>query len=212
MDMKSTANTSLTTRDRYKNSMMAHDKFPPCGDMPYLITRLREQGFIVKGRILDAGCGQGRFSRYMAQLAGTTEIIGVDESKDAITVANLRKPSRAAEKIDFQRDDITACLKRNGGRKRFEIIGAFNILEYVKDPKEVMKLFVFNTKTNGFIVGSVYVGDVLPYSINHWKDAKAFIKDFPDLTIIDMKSPDLGCVVFMYKKLSKRKKKSNEAA
>ena len=57
-------NTRLSHRDRFKNSQIAHDKFPPCGEMTYLIDRLRENGFEVHGKILDVGCGQGRFSDH----------------------------------------------------------------------------------------------------------------------------------------------------
>jgi len=206
-------NTNLSTRDRYKNSQIAHDKFPPCDDMPYLITRLNEQGFKVGGKILDAGCGQGRFGRYMAQIAGITDVLGIDESHDAINVANTRVPGRAASIIEFQNTEVLEFLKKNQRKRRFDIIGAFNLLEYVEDPKEVLKkLIAALPKHHGFLIGSVYVGNVLPHSTNHWQEPGAFIKEFPELTIVDMKNPDLGCVVFMYKQEAKAVVKAKKVA
>jgi len=201
-------NTHLTVRDRYKNSQIAHDKFPPCGDMPYLILRLKDAGFDVKGKILDAGCGQGRFGGYMSQLAGITDVLGIDESRDAINAAKTRVPGRSADIIEFRVSEILEFLKKNQRRRRFDIIGAFNLLEHVKDPKDVIKKLISAlSKNNSFLVGSVYVGDVLAHSINHWQEPKDFIKEFPELTVVDMKNSDLGCVVFMYKQEGKKKKK-----
>jgi len=196
----------MSSRDRYKNSQIAHDKFPPCNDMPYLIIRLKEQGFSVGGKILDAGCGQGRFGRYMAQLAGTTNVLGIDESRDAITVANTRVPGRAADMIEFQNTEVLQFLKKNQRKRRFDIIGAFNLLEYVEKPREVLKkLIEALPKHNGFLVGSVYVGKTLAHSKNHWLDTAHFIEEFPELTVVDMKNSDLGCVVFIFKQEAKAK-------
>jgi len=201
--MNQTGNTQLTQRDRYKNSQIAHDRFPPCGNMTYLITRLREQGFKVQGKLLDVGCGQGRFCRYMVQLAGIKEALGIDESKDAINVANTRIPGRAQEKIQFQISGVIDFLKGNRGKVKYDIIGAFNLLEYMEDPQDTVKRLIATLKTGSFLVGSVYVGNALPYSKHQWEDVKAFFKEFPELTPVDMKDGNTGCAVFIFNKVKK---------
>jgi len=208
--MKETGNTKLTNRDRFKNSQIAHDRFPPCGDMPYLITRLRDAGFNVEGKILDAGCGQGRFGRYMAQLAGVKEVLGIDESRDAIAVAGARIPGRAAHMIKFQLSEVTEFLNKKRNKKRYEIVSAFNLLEYVEDPQDVLSRLIAATKVNGFLVGSVHVGDVPAHSTNHWKTAESFIEKFPELTLVDMKTLDRDCAVFIHQKLPRKRNKTEE--
>jgi len=166
--------------------------------MPYLMNRLKEAGMGTGPSVLDAGCGYGRFARYLAQLTYTKEIMGVDSEFASIKIARDKSPGRALEKLSFQDIDIDDYLKKN--RKKFDIIGAFNLLEYVKKPKDILRKLITATRTKGFLVGSVYLGDDLPFAKNSWVSAEAFVEEFPKLTIVDMKNGNTDCIVFMYQK------------
>jgi len=180
-------------------SKMGSESCPPCGDMPYLIGKLKDAGLKLEGSVLDAGCGQGRFARYVSQLGGIEDVTGVDESGQCIGLAVDRSPGHTVADLSFKHDDVSKFLKSK--RKRFHTIAAFNILEYAEKPEVLIKLLISKVRKDGFLVGSVWTGGALPNARNLWEDVKSFKKQFPSLKIIEMHKPDMKCIVFIHKKV-----------
>ena len=194
--------TKITQRERFQMGKIGPEGFPPCGDMVSLIKRLEGDGLKIGGSVLDAGCGQCRFGRYLSQLTPITSVLGVDQSGEAISIARARRPGRVENKLEFRNEEIDTFLKSNNNK--FSIVGAFNILEYVDKPGQTLSRLQTSVKTNGFLVGSVYLGEILPDAKNAWETVEEFQKDFPKLTVVDM-NKNLGCIVFIYHKIKGRK-------
>jgi SAM-dependent methyltransferase len=86
-------------------------------------------------RILDIACGVGYGSKYLSEIPDA-EIIGVDRSKDALSIAKERFKSL---NITFVEDD---CLdpRKLDSFNNFDIIVSFETLEHVKDPAKFLRI------------------------------------------------------------------------
>jgi ubiquinone/menaquinone biosynthesis C-methylase UbiE len=81
----------------------------------------------VKGKsVLDAGCGIGYGSNFIAK-AGAKKVIGIDISKDAIKVAKQRYEN---EQIQFMIMDITQL---EFPENSFDVICCFEVIEHIKN-------------------------------------------------------------------------------
>lgn len=68
----------------------------------FLLEKIRAQP---PSRIVDIGCGDGRFSREMALAAVDSSVVGIDYSQRAITLASAMNPE--VPNLQFKRLDIT---------------------------------------------------------------------------------------------------------
>lgn len=68
-------------------------------------SELRALKIPVGGKVLDAGCGSGLVTRYLAQTYPTSIIIGCDASE--VRIAQAEEASRKQANIEFQVDDIS---------------------------------------------------------------------------------------------------------
>lgn len=104
---------------------------------------------IIKGRILDAGCGQGDFALHLAEMPEVKQIEGIDLSKTAITRAIKRaKENKLSAKIKFQTGSITDLSFKD---KTFDSIFAFEIVEHVLDTDKMFNEFNRVLKKGGYL-------------------------------------------------------------
>jgi SAM-dependent methyltransferase len=75
--------------------------------------------------VLDAGCGVGYGTAYLAEVARS--IVGIDLSVDAIAYARRRY---GAENVEFIVGDVLSIPKPNG---EFDVVCAFETIEHVAD-------------------------------------------------------------------------------
>jgi SAM-dependent methyltransferase len=88
-------------------------------------------------RVLDVGCGNGRFARFLEdRLGGKFDYCGVDESPLALTEARKRLPSREFIEHDFL--ESTAPPSLSG--RRFDLIALFGVLHHVPGRKNRLEL------------------------------------------------------------------------
>lgn len=74
-------------------------------------------------RVLDVGCGNGRFARFLEDRLGTAfDYCGVDESPLALAEARRRLPHR-----EFQEGDFLEALPEG----RFDLVALFGVLHHV---------------------------------------------------------------------------------
>jgi 2-polyprenyl-3-methyl-5-hydroxy-6-metoxy-1,4-benzoquinol methylase len=102
---------------------------------------------IVKGRVLDIGCGAGRHSLYL-QSKGF-DVLGIDSSPLAIKVCKLRglKKARvmAIEELDFKPSSFDTVIMMGSN---FGLFGGFN------KAKRILKKLHKITSKNGLIIAS----------------------------------------------------------
>jgi SAM-dependent methyltransferase len=97
-------------------------------------TRLAElveaQGLGPRLELLDVGCGNGRFGRFLAQRAPQLRYLGIDASPELLALAEARGPIGAASefrRLDLVEDDLDACL----GAQRFSLVALFGLLHHL---------------------------------------------------------------------------------
>ena len=87
----------------------------------------------VAARILDAGCGNGRFAEYLDEsLATPCRYLGLDSSPEMLAVARRRLRDLRWIEGELSCCDLTSReLGRVMGRRRFDLIAAFGVLHHI---------------------------------------------------------------------------------
>jgi ubiquinone/menaquinone biosynthesis C-methylase UbiE len=99
-----------------------HLTFEHCGDL-------------AGARVLEIGCGTGRFSIECAK-RGASKVTGIDFAPSMIAFCcNIAKQMGVAEKCDFICDDFVS----HPFDSSFDIVLALGVFDYVKDPEPLFK-------------------------------------------------------------------------
>ena len=102
---------------------------------------------LVKGRVLDIGCGAGRHSLYLQNKG--FDVLGIDSSPLAIKVCTLRGLKKAKvmsiEELDFKPDSFDTVIMMGSN---FGLFGGF------KKAKRILKKMHRMTSKNGLIIAS----------------------------------------------------------
>ena len=110
-------------RKHYTPLLLSGDKVPPAK-----LEVLREISW--KGKtVLDAGCGTGELAGLIAK-RGAKKVVGVDYSKDAISVA---QKSWKGSNLEFLQKDI------NQIKEKFDVVVSLGTLEHLDEPLSVLK-------------------------------------------------------------------------
>jgi SAM-dependent methyltransferase len=82
-------------------------------------------------KVLDVGCGNGRFARHLAQhWRGRFRYLGIDASGDLLARASERNPRR--DWIDYeQRDFLEDSLEKTLPEGPYDLIALFGVLHHV---------------------------------------------------------------------------------
>jgi len=78
-------------------------------------------------RILDAGCGSGRFAQFIAQRWPTTEVVGIDPDQQALQAARERHAGTHNKNISWYSNPDEAPGK-------FSVILALDVIAHVTEP------------------------------------------------------------------------------
>ncbi len=101
-------------------------------------------------QILDAGCGTGVSTDYLAYLNPGSEILAIDISLTALGIAKKRlklSGSDILSKVHFEQQDL---LKIDLGKK-FDFINSVGVLHHLKDPKDGLRVLADLLKPGGII-------------------------------------------------------------
>lgn len=104
---------------------------------------------MLKGKVLDAGCGEGDFSLHIAKLANVSRIESIDLSQTAITTCLVRAKERdVLNKVNFQVGSVSDLPFRKG---TFDSIFAFEIVEHILDIEKMFQEFNRVLKKGGHL-------------------------------------------------------------
>ena len=121
------------------------------GQLQYLPTkRLFEQAGIMPGmKVLDVGSGAGDVALLLAELVGPTgSIVGVDVYPTVLETARVRLYSAGFEHATFLTGDIREVALDDD----FDAVVGRNVLMYVADPAEVLRICTRHIRPGGVIV------------------------------------------------------------
>jgi len=141
-------------------------------------TRLREyhKAFFkhfpsnVRGKLLDVGCGDGRFLRYAKEQG--FEVWGIDFDKKS--VENVKRNLGIDTVFAMSLEEFYKYAKEKN--LKFDVITFFEVLEHQDKPREFLEMVRGLLKEGGYIAGSVPNRERLFVEMD-WKDY--FNWDYP---------------------------------
>jgi SAM-dependent methyltransferase len=107
--------------------------------------------------IMDAGCGIGYGTYYLAALTPCNKILGIDISGDAIDYA---KKHYSHPKINFLPQDIFTISTN----ERHDLIVSFEVFEHLSDPLSFLKKLYYLLADDGILIISTPNEEVLAYN------------------------------------------------
>ncbi len=112
-------------------------------------------------KVLDAGCGSGRFSQAMLSLGST--VTSIDQSINAIELTNKRCKSYAEHSIVLQRD----LLKPLDIDENFDLVWSFGVLHHTGNTYGALTNIEKYVKNNGYLFIMLYGEPEITVSNNH---------------------------------------------
>lgn len=149
----------------------------PCNNMPNLAATLEKHGVQFKGDIMDAGCGHGRFGRYVALLDAVDSVLGVDYSPRRVKTANDLNKS---QKATFEQGSLYSFETD----RKFDLVACFETLEHLDRPMDAVANLRVMLKPNGVMVGSCPLNHVFRSRIQVWPTASDFLEAIPGAEIL----------------------------
>jgi 2-polyprenyl-3-methyl-5-hydroxy-6-metoxy-1,4-benzoquinol methylase len=124
----------------------------------------------VRGRLLDVGCGDGRFLRYAKEQG--FEVWGIDFDKKS--VENVKRNLGIDTVFAMSLEEFYEYAKEKN--LKFDVITFFEVLEHQDKPREFLEMVRGLLKEGGYIAGSAPSRERLFVEMD-WKDR--FHWDYP---------------------------------
>lgn len=86
-------------------------------------------------RILDAGCGRGDYSVYLAQRFPEAEVVGVDVDAERVAVCQAAADRMGLSNIRYRVEDLT----RLDPREPFDLIVSVDVLEHIVAQQQALE-------------------------------------------------------------------------
>lgn len=104
-------------------------------------------------RVLDAGCGTGVSTEYIAHLNPEAEVVGIDLSERAIATATHRCQSSGATNVRFRQLSIYDIGQLEG---EFDWINCVGVIHHMPDPLRGLQALATKLAPGGFLHLFVY--------------------------------------------------------
>jgi len=122
----------------------------------------------VRGKLLDVGCGDGRFLRYAKEQG--FEVWGIDFDKKS--VENVKRNLGIDTVFAMSLEEFYEYAKEKN--LKFDVITFFEVLEHQDKPREFLEMVKGLLRDGGYIAGSVpnreSVFEIEIYQRNNWID------------------------------------------
>ncbi len=155
-----------------KNRHYKHN--PWYSDHPTQKAKILENG--AGKTALDLGCGNGAYLEFVSKRG--FDVVGVDLDKTSLNAAKTRNFSHKAEFFNMTLADVHEKFPD----LRFDVISAFEVVEHLDNPKEVIELIHKMLKPGGHFIGTLpsferylikkinMVYEVPPYHLTYWTE------------------------------------------
>lgn len=138
------SNISKKFNDHYYNSSLFSERFRV---WTYLINKYLNKDNLV----LDAGCGSGIFSFYIAQKGN--KVLAVDGSDEMIKLCKKKLSEYKDLDIRFKVEKLP--FNKLLPVEQFDFIISSSVLEYISDYESCLNDFKIQLKTNGILIVSL---------------------------------------------------------
>lgn len=123
---------------------------------------------------IDIGCGAGKITKLISEIASPAKAVGVDINQERIDYARNNYKNI---NLEFIVGDIYKLPFKDN---RFNFVFCRFLFEYLKDPKKAFKEMVRITKDGGMIV----VIDIDGHFLNHYPISKRLYSDLKKIIYI----------------------------
>ncbi|MEB3209958.1 MAG: class I SAM-dependent methyltransferase [Leptolyngbyaceae bacterium] len=123
-------------------------------------------------RILDAGCGTGVGTEYLVHLNPHAEVVGIDLSEGALSVARERCQRSGADRVEFQNVSIYDAATVPG---TFDLINCVGVLHHMADPIRGIQALAQKLAPGGFLHVFVYA-EIGRWEISLMQEAIALLQ------------------------------------
>lgn len=146
----------------------------PAAEFRVHIARYRFlRSFVAGRRVLDAACGTGYGSHYLARVAGAASVTGLDVDAEALRYARLRYTHPA---LRYLQHDVSVPF----GTEPFDVIASFETIEHVPNPEAVLAAFAARLAPEGTLVistpwrhgGKLTDAPLNPHHVREWNLAE----------------------------------------
>ncbi len=121
--------------------------------------------------VLDAGCGFGQYSYFIARKFKNSNVIGVDINEDRIKESEKFARGAKIENLKFE----IADLENLNYEEVFDLILAVDVLEHIEDDVKVLKNFYRALKKGGLLI--ISTPSSLGGSDVHSEEETSFIEE-----------------------------------
>ena len=135
--------TAVEFDGKYSQSLQFRERFK-------VWTNLFEQYIKPEMSVLDAGCGSGVFSIYLAQKK--CKVVGIDGSEKMIELCNQNVIGKDLS-VSFNQEELPLKHLQNYAQK--EVVLCSSVLEYIVDYEEVIEQFATILKPKGILIVSM---------------------------------------------------------
>lgn len=141
--------SDFVTQNHYGNLFKDFDTYWYYEEPEYLLTQRLVRNGIFKhsfsGKVLDAGCGNGRYTRALAKFSGAT-LYGIDFSMLNINVANMRNKDSGLPLSFLQADLHRIPFESN----TFDVVFSNGVVHHMKNPEIAVQEMIRVLKEGGW--------------------------------------------------------------
>jgi 2-polyprenyl-3-methyl-5-hydroxy-6-metoxy-1,4-benzoquinol methylase len=120
--------------------------------------------FIRNGDIvLDAACGSGYGTQYMAKNSASALVVGADRSDHALDWALSHF---SYMNTVYVKADLSASFGKQLPIRQFDVIVCFETVEHMKDDRSFIKELYDSLKENGILLISAPNENIIPHLVN----------------------------------------------
>jgi 2-polyprenyl-3-methyl-5-hydroxy-6-metoxy-1,4-benzoquinol methylase len=130
------------------------DKYESCEDLArqaHWFARLLDAHIPLNAEVLDAGCGTGQLTCFLARRG--RRVLGIDTSERSLAIANALKEKLGVGEATFRAGDVLALDLAPG---RFDVVLCLGVLHHTTDPARGIENLVRVTRCGGHLVAGLY--------------------------------------------------------